>query len=110
MSINSEVVGERIGKLMKAARRSSGLTQIKVAGAIGINQPVLSKVENLSLELGVVPWLRACEFFGMDPNIPLHEDLYEQEIKKLDSKSGTAGEPMNKADSNGDRQASSGQS
>jgi transcriptional regulator with XRE-family HTH domain len=110
MSINSELVGQRIGKLMKAARKSSGLTQMKVANAIGINQPVLSKVENLSLELGVVPWLRACEFFVIDPNIPLHEDLYEQEIKRLESKSGSSNGLMNKASPDGDRQASSGQS
>jgi transcriptional regulator with XRE-family HTH domain len=107
MSINSELVGQRIGKLMKAARKSNGLTQMKVANTIGINQPVLSKVENLSLELGVVPWLRACEFFGIDPNIPLHEDLYDLELKKFESKDGTSG---SKGEMNTPRQAASGQS
>ncbi len=64
---------------------------MKVANTIGINQPVLSKVENLNLELGVVPWLRACEFFAIDPSIPLREDLYDLELKKFESKDGTIG-------------------
>lgn len=106
MTINSEVVGQRIGKLMKVARKSNGLTQMKVAGTIGINQPVLSKVENLSLELGVVPWLRACEFFGIDPNVPLHEDLFESEMKKFESKTGTSS--ISKDEVSSARQAASG--
>jgi transcriptional regulator with XRE-family HTH domain len=74
-----------IGKLMRAARKATGLTQMKVASTVGINQPVLSKVENLSLELGVVAWLKACELFKIDPKLPLSEELFEAEVKKFDS-------------------------
>jgi transcriptional regulator with XRE-family HTH domain len=84
---NSTVIAHRIGKLMKAARKATGLTQMKVASTVGINQPVLSKVENLSLELGVVAWLKACELFKIDPKLPLSEELFEAEVKKFDSAS-----------------------
>jgi transcriptional regulator with XRE-family HTH domain len=80
---NSNVIAHRIGKLMRVARKATGLTQMKVAGAVGINQPVLSKVENLSLELGVVAWLRACELFKIDPQVPLNDSLFEGEMKKF---------------------------
>jgi transcriptional regulator with XRE-family HTH domain len=82
---NSTVIAHRIGKLMRVARKSSGLTQMKVSSTIGINQPVLSKVENLSLELGVVAWLRACELFKIDPQTPLFEDQYEASVKRFDT-------------------------
>lgn len=84
-STNSTVIAHRIGKLMRAARKATGLTQMKVASTVGINQPVLSKVENLSLELGVVAWLKACELFKIDPKLPLSEELFEAEVKKFDS-------------------------
>jgi transcriptional regulator with XRE-family HTH domain len=86
-SNQSTVIAHRIGKLMKAARKATGLTQMKVASTVGINQPVLSKVENLSLELGVVAWLKACELFKIDPKLPLSEELFEAEVKKFDSAS-----------------------
>jgi transcriptional regulator with XRE-family HTH domain len=89
-SNQSTVIAHRIGKLMRAARKATGLTQMKVASTVGINQPVLSKVENLSLELGVVAWLKACELFKIDPKLPLSEELFEAEVKKFDSASEIA--------------------
>jgi hypothetical protein len=56
-SNNSTVIAHRIGKLMRAARKATG----------------------------VVAWLKACELFKIDPKLPLSEELFEAEVKKFDS-------------------------
>ena len=50
-----------------AARRAKGLNQTAVARALGIGQPMLSKIEQNQQQLGLLDFIRYCDAVGVDP-------------------------------------------
>jgi transcriptional regulator with XRE-family HTH domain len=50
-----------------AARRAKGLNQTAVAKALGIGQPMLSKIEQNQQQLGLLDFIRYCDAVGVEP-------------------------------------------
>jgi transcriptional regulator with XRE-family HTH domain len=50
-----------------AARRGKKMNQTAVAKAIGIGQPMVSKIEKNQQQLGLLDFIRYCDAVGVEP-------------------------------------------
>lgn len=83
--------------LLKAVRKSKGLSQKGLAGLLGKEQPWVSKIENGEIEIDLTSLNKWAEIIGMDASSILlvlntifncDGDTYENAIKALDSDIG----------------------
>lgn len=56
----------KAARIMRAARKQCGLTQVEIAGQLGISQGALSKLENAILIPSAPQWLDFCQITGID--------------------------------------------
>ncbi len=87
-SFNTREISHRTCHIIRDERLSRDLTQIEMAGELGISQSALSKIENLAMMPTLIPWLKFCSVFGLPANLPLDEKLYKNWTKELEKKSG----------------------
>src|SRR3954468_17722191 len=85
-SFNTREVSHRTCHIIRDERLSRDLTQIEMAGELGISQSALSKIENLAMMPTLIPWLKFCSTFGLPANLPLDEKLYKGWTKDLEKK------------------------
>ncbi len=87
-SFNTREISNRTCHIIRDERLSRDLTQIELAGELGISQSALSKIENLAMMPTLIPWLKFCSAFGLPANLPLDEKLYKGWMKDHEKKSG----------------------
>lgn len=61
-------VHERMLKLLLAARKKAGLTQVEAAGLLGCRQTFLSKIERGERRLDVIEFIVICQAYKADPS------------------------------------------
>ena len=92
-SFNTREISHRTCHIIRDERLSRDLTQIEMAGELGISQSALSKIENLAMMPTLIPWLKFCATFGLPANLPLDEKLYRGWIKEREKKKSPKGKP-----------------
>src|SRR4051812_46026104 len=85
-SFNTREISHRTCHIIRDERLSRDLTQIEMAGELGISQSALSKIENLAMMPTLIPWLKFCSAFSLPANLPLDEKLYKGWTKDLEKK------------------------
>src|SRR3974390_2852673 len=89
-SFNTREISHRTCHIIRDERLSRDLTQIEMAGELGISQSALSKIENLAMMPTLIPWLKFCSTFGLPANLPLDEKLYKGWMKDQEKKTAKA--------------------
>ena len=92
-SFNSREISHRTCHIIRDERISRDLTQIEMAGELGISQSALSKIENLAMMPTLIPWLKFCAAFDLPANLPLDERRYKGWTKDLEKKISKTGRP-----------------
>src|SRR3954451_20735188 len=85
-SFNTREISHRTCHIIRDERIARELTQIEMAGELGISQSALSKIENRAMMPTLIPWLKFCSAFGLPANLPLDERLYKGWLKEKDKK------------------------
>src|SRR3954463_9704332 len=85
-SFNTKEITHRTCMIIRDERIARDLTQIEMAGELGISQSALSKIENLAMMPTLIPWLKFCSAFGLPANLPLDEKLYKGWSKNVEKK------------------------
>ena len=89
-AFNTREISHRTCHIIRDERLSRDLTQIEMAGELGISQSALSKIENLAMMPTLIPWLKFCSVFSLPANLPLDEKLYKSWTKELEKKHSKA--------------------
>ena len=92
-SFNTREISHRTCHIIRYERLARDLTQIEMAGELGISQSALSKIENLAMMPTLIPWLKFCSSFGLPANLPLDEKLYKGWTKELEKKTSKISKP-----------------
>lgn len=85
-AFNTREISHRTCHIIRDERLSRELTQIEMAGELGISQSALSKIENLAMTPTLIPWLKFCTAFGLPANLPMDEKLYKGWSKDQEKK------------------------
>jgi transcriptional regulator with XRE-family HTH domain len=85
-AFNTREISYRTCQIIRDERLARDLTQIEMAGELGISQSALSKIENLAMMPTLIPWLKFCSTFNLPANLPLDEKLYKGWSKDLEKK------------------------
>ena len=86
-SFNAREISHRTCHIIRDERLSRDLTQIEMAGALGISQSALSKIENLTMMPTLIPWLKFCSAFNLPANLPSDDRLYKGWTREVEKKS-----------------------
>ena len=83
---NPREISNRTCHIIRDERRSRELTQIEMAGQLGISQSALSKIENLAMMPTLIPWLKFCSAYNLPADLPLDEKMYKGWMKDHERK------------------------